>query len=173
MEVCIGKVLKTKGLEGEVLAYFFSPKLVCNEGTQLFFENRFSGKIIGPYTVEKIVYYKTYKDKVVYILKFVGENNINKVENLKSCYIIQEVESLPDNFFLNKDLMYSEIVVKEQNVNLGKVVDIIKVKEDYRILLVRTTYKEEIMIPFIRPVIYKVDVANKRIFVNNIDGITK
>lgn len=172
MEVYIGKVVRTKGLKGEVIVHFFSPRLVCNKNELLLFENPELNKRLGPYQVEEIVYYKFYKSKEVFILKLKGINSITEAEVLQGCYIVQDRVSLPENLFLNRDIMYSKVILKENNFVIGKVIDIIKVKNDYKLLLVKTKQKEEIFVPFIKSVIDRVDVENKKIYVNKIDGIT-
>ena len=60
MGVRIGKVIRTKGIKGEVLAYFYSEKIIPKIGDFLFFE-KFSNKI-GPFKIVKIFFNKYYKN---------------------------------------------------------------------------------------------------------------
>lgn len=172
MEIYIGRVLRTKGLKGELIVYFFSEKLICKQDDFLFFENPVLNKKLGPYQVENVISYKFKKGKKIFILKLKEINHIDQAETLRSCYIGCDITALPENFYLNKDLLYSKVVLKDSNIILGKIVDIITANENYKLLLVRTKRREEIFIPFIRPVIDKVDVENKKVIVNRIDGIT-
>jgi len=170
VEAYIGKVFRTKGIKGEILTYFYSDKLIPKEGEFLFFE-RFGDKI-GPFKITKNFFYKFYREKKIFILKLESIDSSDETEKLKSTFIVKEFEVLPEGIFLKKDLLNSQVWVEKENRLIGKVVNVINVKAGYNLLMVKSKKsKEECFIPFIKEVISNVDVKNKKIFVNCIDGI--
>lgn len=170
MKVCIGKVVRTKGLKGELIIYYFTQKLFCVRDDNVFFEKIVDETIIGPFKVEKVFYYKTVDERRLYILKLAEINFIDEAEKLKSCHLVKEYDSLPENVYLKSDIVNAEVVLKDENKTIGRVINLINVKPYYKILLVKK--EEEIFIPFIKEVIYKIDTTQKQIVVNKIDGIT-
>jgi len=117
-----------------------------------------------------VFYYKTVDERRLYILKLAEINFIDEAEKLKSCHLVKEYDSLPENVYLKSDIVNAEVVLKNENKTIGRVIDLINVKPYYKILLVKK--EEEIFIPFIKEVIYKIDTTQKQIVVNKIDGIT-
>lgn len=171
MEISVGKVLRTKGLDGSLVVTFFSNKILCNSGDILFFE-KLSTKY-GPYHVVKNEFYKFYSDKKVYILNLKEISSLKEAEVLKSAYIIKNYKFLPENIFIKGDLINSQVVVKNYNNVLGRIVDVIRVKDNYYLLSIKpfNTY-EELYIPFIKEIVSFVDLAQKVVYVNSVDGIT-
>lgn len=169
MEVCIGKVLKTKGLKGELVVYFSISKHNSKRGDFLFFDNK--NEIIGPYRIEYLNFYKISKERSLYILKLEEINSIEDSYKLKGCFIIKDFDVLPTSIFYKKDIIGCNVILKNKNLNIGEVVDIIEVKENYRLLLVSMKNKEEIFIPFTKEFIYKIDVSEKIIFVDSTEEI--
>lgn len=169
MEVCIGKVVRTRGLRGELIIYFLITKHDCKKGDLLFFDNK--SNVFGPYEVEYLNFYKSLKEKSLHVLKLKEINSIEEGSLLKGCFIIKNFEHIPDSIFFKADIIGSKIVLKDKNLIIGKVRDIIRVKEDYNILLVKTRKKEEIFIPFTKEVVFKVDPQRKRIFVDSLEGV--
>ncbi len=168
MEISIGKVLRTKGLDGSLIVNFFSDKLVCRSGDILFFEKQTNK--YGPYNV---VENKFYNDKKVYILNLKEITSLKEAEILKSAYIIKDYKFLPKNIFIKEDLINSKVVVKNYNNVLGRIIDVIRLKDNYYLLLVKQfNNKEEFYIPFIKEVVSFVDIVQKIVYLNSIDGIT-
>ena len=171
MKICVGKVVRTKGLKGELIIYYFTHKLLCETGELVFFENIVDESVSGPFKVEKMVYYKTVNEQKFYILKLAEINFIDEAKKFKSCHLIKECNKLPENVYLKSDIIDADVILKDENKLIGKVINLLYVKPYYKILLVKTS-EEEIFIPFIKEVIHKVDVQQKQIIVNKIDGIT-
>lgn len=172
MEVYIGKVKDTKGLKGELLIFFLTKSLYCQQGDDLFFENLQRNIKLGPYKVESVKKYKIKEQREFYLLKLNEINTIDQALLLKNCYIVKQYDVLPENVFLRSDLIRCRIIVENSTNCIGVVEDIVNVKPDYKLLLVKKLgSKEEIFIPFIKTVISKIDVKNKLIIVRQIDGI--
>ncbi len=169
MEVCIGRVLRTKGLKGHIVVYFFVDKLKCEVGDILYLErqnNRF-----GPYKVESLSLYKLSEDKKYYTLKFLEVNSIDEASLLKNFFLIKQLNTLPEDVYVKSDLLNSQVIFANGK-EIGKVIDIIRVKTNYTLLLVsNASTKEEFLVPFIKQVITKVDILNKKIILSEIDSI--
>lgn len=170
MKVSVGKVVRTKGIKGELIIYFFTQKLCCNESDIVFFEN-FNTDTFGPYKIEKISYYKTVNETKLYVIKLDMIDCIEDAKKLKNWYIVKEYERLPENVYIKSDIIGIDVILKENNKIIGKSVSLVDVKPGYKILIVRKD-KEDIFIPFIKEVIHKIDIFNKQIIVNKIDGVT-
>jgi len=170
VKVSVGKVVRTKGIKGELIVYFFTEKLYCENSDIVFFEN-INGDTLCSSKIEKIFYYKTVNEKKLYVMKLAEINSIEEAKKLKSCHIVKEYESLPENVYIKSDIIGADVVLKDDNKIIGKSVNVMDVKPDYKILIVKKE-NEEIFIPFIKEVVYKVDTINKQIVVNKIDGIT-
>ncbi|MCX7910961.1 MAG: ribosome maturation factor RimM [Endomicrobia bacterium] len=170
MEVYIGKVLRTKGLKGHLIINFFITQHGCEKNEILFFE-KFNTSY-GPYSIESLNFYKSKKGKELYILKLKEINSIEEGSLLKGCFIVKNFENLPEFIFLKKDIIDCKVILHDKNLIIGKVIDIIKIKSNYSGLLVLTKKnREEIIIPFIKEVILKVDTQNKQIFVDSLEGV--
>ncbi|MEN3013921.1 MAG: ribosome maturation factor RimM [Endomicrobiia bacterium] len=168
MEVCIGKVLRTKGLKGEIIVKFFITNHTCKNQDILFFEK--AQNIYGPYQVEYLSLYKYKKEKKFYVLKLKEINSLQESLLLRGSFIIKNFEYLPEYIFFKKDIVNSEVILKEKNLTIGRVVDIIKIKDNYNVLSVMSYKNKEIIIPFIKEVVLQVDVQNRIIFVDSLDG---
>lgn len=169
MEVCIGKVIRTKGLKGHIVVYFFIDRLRPSEGDILFFEKQ--NHKFGPYQVELINQYKVIEeDKKYYLLKLKEINSIEEALLIKSYFLIKQIDELPENIYLREDLLESKVFILDGK-ELGQVRDIIRVKKDYILLIVETLTKEEIFIPFIKEIVNRVDKLNKVILLNKVDGV--
>lgn len=169
MEVCIGRVLKPRGLKGELVVYFLITKHNSKEGDFLLFDKM--GEVFGPYEVEYIKFYKYLREKSLYLLKLKEINSIEDSLLLKGSFIIKDFEKLPDSIFFKTNIIGCSVLLKDKEIIIGKVKDIIRVKEDYNILLVTTRKsKEEIFIPFTKEVISKIELQKKYIFVDSLEG---
>lgn len=170
MEIIIGKVLRTKNLDGSLVIYLFSDKLLCQKDDILFFEKQFQK--FGPYNVTNNQFYKFYNNQKIYILKLKEIDSFEKAKSLRSAYIIKNYDFLPENIFIKNDLIKSKVVIKDSNKIIGEIVDAIRVKNNYYLLLVKSFHKGEIFIPFIKEIIHSVNVSEKFVYVNLIDGVT-
>ncbi len=168
MEVCIGKVVRTKGLKGHIVVYFFVDSIKPCENDVLFFEKQ--NHKLGPYQIELINQYKVIEDKKYYLLKLKEINSIEDALLVKNHFLIKQIDRLPENIYLREDLLESKVFVLDGR-ELGRVVDIVRVKKGYILLIVQSSTQEEIYIPFVKEVVNKVDTLNKVILLSKIEGV--
>ena len=171
MKLSVGKVVRTKGIDGELIIYFFTEKLCCKESDFVFFENFANTSTLQHFKIEKVYYYKTVNETKLYVIKLAEINSVEEAKKLKNCYIVKEYECLPENIYIKSELIGVDVILKDDNKMIGQSVSLVDVKPGYKLLIVKKD-KEEIFIPFIKEVIYKIDIRNKQIIVNKIDGIT-
>lgn len=152
--VIIGKYVNTHGLKGEIkiLSDFEYKDKVFKVGNQIYISN----------TKYTIATYRVHKGFDMVTLD--GISNINDIENLKglSVYI--------DNDYYKFEYIYDDLIGFSiyDNDYRGKVVGFEKNKL-YPLLKVK--YNKEYLIPFIDKFINKVDVANKKIYINYMKGL--
>ena len=158
----IGKIIKVVGLKGELKVYpstDFS-SLRFKTGTTIYLgeeKKEFEIKNSRNITSFPLIILKDYED-------------INLVEGFVNqlIYIEKNVIDLPKNTYYFSDLINCEII--DQNSNyIGKVI----IVEDYpaqRTLRVKTDGKD-VLIPFVNAFIKNVDIENKKIYVNIIEGM--
>lgn len=165
----IGKVLDTKGLQGELKTSFFYSTIVVKKDDIVFFEKE--NKILGSYKVEYVKHYKTDKiGRKIYVLKLLGVDSIEKSDDLKKSFIVQEIDHLPQNIFMISELKKC-IVVDFNKTMIGKIVDVIEVRQGYNLLVIEKILGEEIFVPFIKETIEFVDIDEKKVVLKNIGGI--
>lgn len=164
----IGRVVKTKGLKGEMEVDIDYLHLVEVENF-LFFERE--NVVVGKYKIVKL------KEKKIalsrYIIKLENVDNIEKAKSLCGCYIGKEMENLPENVFLLDDLKKCSVKLVDGEV-IGRVVEVIKVSPKYSVLELRKVVsgkEKEFFVPFVKEIIKKVNIIDKEIVVKNIDGL--
>ncbi|MEB3429648.1 ribosome maturation factor RimM [Citroniella saccharovorans] len=157
----VGEIVASHGIKGEVKLFPLTENIERFNKDQFFYIDNQSKKV----SIER---FKTSGNLL--IIKFNEFNNLNDVSPFikKSLYTSSEdlIELKNDEYFIF-DLV--GLNVFEGNNFLGYVTDIIE-NETNDILVVKTE-KKEILIPFIKVFIKKVDLYNKKILVSLIDGI--
>ncbi len=166
----IGKILRTKGLNGTFVVTFSSAKLVPQTGDIVIFEKKQS--LLGTYTISFLN--KTNKENF-YLLQVKEITSISQAKVAVNAIIYKEFKQLPENVFLISELIGCCVKTGCQAGNykeIGIVKEVIKIPQKYSLLIVQKNNEKELMIPFIKELIENVDVFNKMIFVKHVDGIT-
>ncbi len=162
-KINIGEIVNTFGLKGEVKVRSLSE----------FAEERFKkGKLIeilyeDTYVSLKISSMRFHQNTI--LLSFDGYKDINKVEKYKGCLIVMDKEKIPplkDGFY---HFQLNDLEVYYNDFLIGKVVKVDK-SGGQSLLRIKTDEKE-IMIPFVDAFIKKVDLENKRIDIDVIEGL--
>ena len=98
----------------------------------------------------------------------------SNIVNYKNCLIFvkeQEIrEKLDDDEFLIDELVGMGIYDKETNENLGFVIGVSN-NGATDLLSVKTNTKHICLIPFVKAIVPDVDIKNKKIVINNIEGL--
>lgn len=161
----IGKIINTHGVRGEVKVKRISD-----------FEERF--------TVGETVYLNhetelipleiaTYRNhKGFDLLKFEGFNNINDVEKYKNSLLQIKEEQLTE--LENHEFYYHEIIGCEvftmQNELIGKIKEVLAPGAN-DVWVVEQKDKKDALIPYIEQVVKEVDIRNKKVLIEPMEGL--
>lgn len=160
--VFIGKIVNTHGIKGEL-------RLLSNfkYKNKVFLENR---KIyIGDDKKEEMI--KSYRHhKVFEMITLFGYDNINEVLRFinKNVYVKKNDLDLSDKEFLDEDLINLNIVFNNQEV--GHVVAVRQINPKNKVIEAVINDKPT-MIPYHEDFIQNVDLENKIIELNLIEGM--
>lgn len=157
----IGKIVNTHGIKGELrLLSDFKYK-------DKVFKKDFIIYIGKDKVEEKIVSYRRHKNFDMICLE--GYTNINEVLKYKGMYAFINKDDLvlDENNYLNEDLLGIEVIVN--NEVIGVVSDIEK-NGNQELIVVRTS-KKDYLIPYVDYFINKIDIVNRKIYVNDIKGL--
>lgn len=156
--IYIGKIVNTHGIKGEVriLSRFDFKEKVFVPNTLIY---------IGEEKIEeKIVSYRKHKSFDMVLLE--GINDINDVLKYKgkNVYISSSSLKLSDNEILDEDLIGFTALYEDKEI--GIVNDIM----DYGNKVLKIN---ESLIPYNENFILKLDKANKKIYLKNVEGLIK
>ena len=161
----LGQIVNVKGLKGEVKVNSFS------ESNERFEEvSEVILKLKGKqevYKIEKVGYHKSQV-----IIKFKNVNTVEEAEKLRNAIILIDRDvlgELPEGVYYIADLIGLDVYT-EENEHLGKVDDIYNTGSN-DIYVVKDELGKQKLLPGIDEVIKKVDLENKKIIVNLIEGL--
>ena len=153
--------MRTHGVKGEVQIYPYSDySEVFTEVSEVIVDN-------------KIMKISSVRNKGKYfLLKFEGIDSVNDAENLGKCFIEVQRNALPD--LPDNDSYYicdlEDLDVFDQNDNHLGTVSKINESAGHDILVVEGD-KGEILIPVVKSHITKIDLDEKSIKVNILEGM--
>lgn len=164
----VGKIVNTQGIKGElkVLLQTDFPETRFQKGNKLILIDP-DGKT--EMTVE-VEFGRLQKN--VYIVKFVGFNDINVVEKYKGWMLKVPASALleleDDQYYYHEIIGCS--VITEDGLTLGTVTDILTPGANDVWVVTRPVGKP-VLLPVIDDVVLKVDVAAKQILVYIMEGL--
>ncbi|AGM98954.1 ribosome maturation factor RimM [Streptococcus iniae] len=163
----VGKIVNTQGLQGEMRVLSVSD----------FADERFKkGNILALFDdkdqfVQEIEIASHRKQKNFDIIKFKNHYHINDIEKYKGFTIKVSEDKLSE---LNDDeYYYHEIIgldVYEHDVLVGTITEILQPGAN-DVWVVSRKGKRDLLLPFIPPVVLNVDIANKRVDVDIMEGL--
>lgn len=158
----IGLIKKPHGLKGElkILPLTDNPERFKNLKNIYLFSN-------NQYVEEKIQWVKITNTEI--LLKLSKYNSLTEVELLRNIYLYidkEEGEELGEWEYYSQDLIGCSVYFKDKKI--GNVIDISNFGANDNILI--KSENEEFFYPFLREYIEKVDIDNKKIVVNEIEG---
>lgn len=156
MDIYIGKIVNTHGIKGEIriISDIDYKKEVFKIGNTLYIGKNRTPLIIQTYRVHKNFDMITFKEinDINEVLKYKGENVYIKKEEVKI-----------DGYF-DEELIGLEVYT-------DKLIGMVKeIRKGYQDLFVIEGNKEY-LVPKIEPFIKKIDIENKKIYINNIEGL--
>ncbi len=164
----VGKIVNTHGIRGElkILSQTDFPELRFVKGSKLILVDPESGKQIQT-QVEQ-----AREHKGMFITRFQGWDNINQVEQYKGWLVKVDEESLAD---LDEDeYYYHEIlgctVVTAGGEKLGEIKEILTPGANH-VWVVKRPKGRDLLLPVIDEVVLEVDVDNKQVTVELMEGL--
>ena len=164
--ISIAKILNFHGIKGEAKVGFTKGKENQIQSLKIVFVKK--NNSFKKLNVQSVRFHKHYA-----IIKFKEFLTVNDVEEFKGCdlYLTKEEveENLAQDEYLINDLINMD-VYDEDGCLLGSVA---AVGENLAndILSVRDNNGKEHLVPFVKEIVPVVDLINKRIVINNIEGL--
>lgn len=162
----VGSINKPVGLKGEVKVFstttFKNIRYKKGNVLFLFVDNSYKEVTIESYRQ---------KDSKFDILKFNEFNSPEEIEPFyqKDLFVLKDEKVLKKNQYFYDDLINCK-VVNQDNIEIGKVVKIEEFPSQIT-LKIENSEKKFIYIPFIDVFIKSVDIENKTIICNTIEGM--
>ncbi len=164
--ISVGKILNFHGIGGEAKVGFSK-----NQAEFFLALKKVFVKINNEYRPLNIV--RSRLNKTFAIVKFDGINNVNELLPLKGCLLFVEEatirENLQEDEFLIDELAGLE-VVDDQDRKLGFIVGVLN-NGASDLLSVKTNSKRICFVPFVKAIVTKVDLKNKKVVINNLEGL--
>ena len=157
--IYIGEIVNTHGIKGEVRikSDFKYKKEVFKNGFNLYIGKNKNKEVINTYRV-----HKNYD-----MVTFLNINDINDVLKYKGMNVYINRDDLNIDGILDEDII--GMTVYSNNKEIGIVTEIMKsVAND---ILVIEKDKNRYLVPYIDEFIENIDVENKRIDINEIEGL--
>lgn len=163
-KIKIGMIVNTQGLKGELRVKLISGYKENFERFEFFY-------IEGQkYAIEKYRFKKN-----LLIIKFESIDDIDTAEQFinSSIYLNKEEVPLLDNEFLIEDLVGSDVYVYRRGL-IGQLVKIDNEISSTGIFVIENPENnQEYMIPIISQFIKKIDFKNKKILLENVEGLVE
>ena len=163
--ISVGKILNFHGVHGEAkLGYSKNREGFLSEIKTVFIQN---GDNYQQLSIERI----RFTPKCA-IIKFKGIDSLNDILEYKNKLIfIEETtarEHLEEDEFLIDELVGLDVY--DENKKVGAVVGVSN-NGASDLLSVKTNGKNVSLVPFVKAIVLSVDIKNRRIQINNIEGL--
>ncbi|MCI5723124.1 MAG: ribosome maturation factor RimM [Erysipelotrichaceae bacterium] len=165
--ICIGKMINTHGIKGEVKIESYSDfdddRYKKGNQVYVYFEKEYH-----PLTVASYRRHKGYP-----LVSFVNMQNINDVEKYKGSQLYissQSRKQLQQGEYYRTDLI-GLTVVNEDGQTLGKVISVEETLGAQNNLRIALETGKEILIPYIPMIIKNVDLPQQTITIHQIGGL--
>ncbi|MFA5575785.1 MAG: ribosome maturation factor RimM [Tissierellaceae bacterium] len=159
----IGKIINSHGVKGEVKVY-----PLTDDVTRF---NHLKKAYVGDRKIELVAEWARYHKNLV-ILKFRDYDDINKILAFKDNFLYVRDDdrvNLPENHFFIYDLLGSHVYDMD-SIFIGNLVDILQGAAN-DVYVVRDRENKEHMIPAVRQFIKDVNIAEKKIIIDPIEGM--
>jgi 16S rRNA processing protein RimM len=164
----VGKIVNTHGIRGEikVLSQTDFPEDRFKPGSRL--------SLIDPSGAEKMVVEvaSSRANKNVYVLKLKGWDDINESEKYKNWFLKvseEQLIDLPEDEYYYYEIIGCTVVTVEDQL-LGEITEILSPGAN-DVWVVQPPQGKPVYIPYIEDVVKQVDVANKKVVVELMEGL--
>ena len=167
MRLKVGKIVNTHSLKGEVKVISSTDfeEQRFEKGTELLITR--GNQVVKEVTVES---YRTHKNNL--LVKFVGIDSIEETEKLKNLQIkidSENIGELEENEYYFHEIIGCE-VFDENGKSLGEISEILTPGAN-DVWVIKSQNGKEILIPYIEDVVKKIDVENKKIDIEVMEGL--
>ena len=162
--VTIGKILNTFGIKGElkVDVYTDFPEDRFQKGSTVY--------IGDDYLPFKVASHREHKGFMLLLLE--NNEDINLVEKFKGMYLYKskdDIKPLQDGQYYFSDLKDLDVYADDEKI--GKVLNVESGLRNNNLRVLQAEDNKEYLIPFIPVFIKKVDLEERRIDINRIEGL--
>ena len=164
--ISIGKILNFHGIQGEAKVGFSKDQQDFLKTLKFVYIKKDIDYI--KFDISNVRFNKTFA-----LIKFKGINSINELMPYKGCIIFTEEDfvrkSLSEEEFLVDELIGLE-VLDLNNKKIGTIVSVLNNKSQ-DLLSVKSLNNKICSVPFVKELVPTIDLKNKKIIVNNIEGL--
>lgn len=165
--ISVGKIVNFHGIKGEA-------RVGYSKNQQEFFLSLKSVFVKIGNEYRELNIDSVRQNKNFLIVKFEGIDSINDIIPLKGCLLFVEEdvvrENLEEDEFLIDELVGLSVFDNENGKNLGFVIGVSN-NGASDLISVKTNSKKISLIPFVKAIVPVVDIKNKKIMINNIEGL--
>ncbi len=165
--ISVGKILNFHGIKGEA-------RVGYSQNRQEFFLSLDHVYTKDGHNYKKLDIISARPHKNFLIVKFDGIDDINQIIPLKGCILFVEEEtvreSLDEDEFLIDEMVGMDVFDVETDEKLGFVIGVSNNGAN-DLLSVKTKTKHVCLVPFVDAIVPIVDIKNKKIKINNLEGL--
>ena len=165
--ISVGKILNFHGIKGEA-------KVGFSKNRQDFFMSLDSVYIKKSSEYSKLKISSCRPNKTFLIVKFEGINSINELLPLKGALLFVKEDTIRENLeedeFLIDELVGMGVIDSKTQESLGFVIGVSN-NGATDLLSIKTHTKHISLVPFVKAIVPEVDIKNKKIILNNIEGL--
>lgn len=161
----IGQIVNTSGLKGVVKINPFTDDVSKFEDLKKVFIEK--NKELIEYEIEEVRYHKNQV-----LIKFKTIDSIEEAEKFRNCYIKiarKDAKELPEDTYYIVDLIGLE-VYSNDNVFIGTVIDVFPTGSN-DVYVIKREGNTDLLVPAIKDVIENIDIKNKKMIINLIEGL--
>ncbi|SER05830.1 16S rRNA processing protein RimM [Gracilibacillus ureilyticus] len=163
----VGKIVNTHGIKGEIKVVRITDfDNRFDIGTTLYIKQNGTNELI------KVEVDGHRQHKQFDLIHLKGFDNINDVEKYKGSLLVvdkEQLEELEDNEFYYFEIIDCDVYTTGEKY-IGKVKEILSPAAN-DVWVVRDENNKDILIPYIEPVVKKVDITEKKIIIEPMEGL--
>jgi len=165
--ISVGKILNFHGIKGEA-------KVGYSKNRQDFFMGLDSVYVKTGPEYKELIIDSCRPNKSFLLVKFKGIDSIDQILEYKGLLLFVKEDTIRENLdedeFLIDELVGMGVLDASSGENLGFVVGVSN-NGATDLLSVKTKNKKISLIPFVKAIVPNVDIKNKKIMINNIEGL--
>ncbi len=161
----IGQIVNTNGLKGLLVVNPFTDDITRFDDLKTIYI------VFGKELIEKKITQVRYKKNQV-LLQLEGIDTIEEAEKYRECYLKinrEDAIKLPKDTYFIVDLIGLDVYTVNNEL-IGKIDDIFQTGSN-DVYVIKDKLGKQILLPAISKVVKKVDLENKKVIVELIDGI--